>query len=105
MKGKKAIMAITVISMLAAFSASAFADCCCGVPYWCKCEPREDFGRAYTLQTKGQILNPDAAANLEPVEGLSGRAAVTAVQKYVESFTIKAPLTTGSTTAGATNAK
>jgi hypothetical protein len=34
----------------------------------------------------GQTLNPEAETNLEPVEGIDGRAAAHIMQKYVDSF-------------------
>ncbi len=46
----------------------------------------KDFGNSYKMQADGQILNPRAGKNVQPVTGLDGRAADTVVKKYVDSF-------------------
>lgn len=46
----------------------------------------EDFGRSVEMARSGQILNPDAEANLDPVEGFDGRAAEKAIERYRKSF-------------------
>jgi hypothetical protein len=92
MKCKTAIM---VIFLLVACSASAFAGCCNPGCSSCRCEPRNDFGKAYTLAVAGQILNPDAETNLEPVEGINGRAAERIMKNYVESFKPLPPSSAG----------
>ena len=98
MKCKTAIM---VIFLLAACNTPALAGCCnpgC-FSYTFTCAPREDFGKAYRLAMAGQILNPDAETNLEPVEGIDGRAAAHIMQKYVESFSkTQAPPSSGGLT-------
>jgi len=96
MKCKTAIM---VIILLVAFSASASAGCCNPGCSSCRCEPRNDFGKAYTLAMAGQILNPDAETNLEPVEGINGRAAANIMQKYVDSFKATPQSSSGGITA------
>ncbi len=83
MKCKTAIM---VILLLAACTSSAFAGRCAPGCSSYKCEPRDDFGKAYTLAKADQIMNPDAGTNLEPVEGMDGRAAEKIMKNYVESF-------------------
>ena len=88
MKYKTAIM---VIFLLVACNSSALAGCCNPDCFSYTCAPRNDFGKAYTLAMAGQILNPDAETNLEPVEGIDGRAAAYIMQKYVESFTKPQP--------------
>ncbi len=95
MKCKTAIM---VIFLLLACNASALAGCCnpCCSP--CTCEHRDDFGKAYRLAMAGQILNPDAETNLEPVEGINGRAAAYIMQKYVDSFKPMPAASTGGLT-------
>lgn len=45
-----------------------------------------DYGTSYQLQKYNQTLNPDAEKNLEPVYGLSARAAEKAEEKYQKSF-------------------
>ncbi len=47
---------------------------------------KKDYGNSYNAAKYGQILNPGASKNLEPVTGLSGRAAESAVNKYTDSF-------------------
>ncbi len=75
-----------VIFLLVACNSSAIAGCCDSDCYSCTCVPRDDFGKAYRLAMAGQILNPDAETNLEPVEGIEGRAAAYIMQKYEQSF-------------------
>jgi hypothetical protein len=41
-----------------------------------------DYGTSTKLATYGQILNPEASKNLEPVTGLSGRAAAGILENY-----------------------
>ena len=47
----------------------------------------DNWGSAYYAQKQGQIVNPDASKNLQPVEGLYGQAAEAAMGKYLKSFT------------------
>ncbi|NLI32779.1 MAG: hypothetical protein GX422_08365 [Deltaproteobacteria bacterium] len=60
-------------------------------PYF-QCYPpeRDTFGDAFRMARDGQILDPDAGLNLEPVEGLEGRAAEGIHEKYIESLGKKA---------------
>jgi hypothetical protein len=83
MKSKAAIM---VLFLLVACNSSALAGSCNPDCFFNTCEPRHDFGRAYSLARSSQILNPDAENNLEPVEGINGRAAAGIMQKYVDSL-------------------
>ncbi len=46
----------------------------------------EDYGKSYNMAKYGQILNPRATKNLEPVMGLKGTAAQEAMRKYTDSF-------------------
>ena len=46
----------------------------------------KDFGKSYAQAKSGQILNPKASQNLNPVTGLSGQAAEAVGKKYVERF-------------------
>ncbi len=46
----------------------------------------QNWGRSYQTAKYNQILDPDAAKNLKPVEGLSGVAAENSVEKYGDSF-------------------
>ncbi len=45
-----------------------------------------DYGTSHNLAKYNQILNPEAEKNLAPVEGLDGRAAAAAVEKYHKGF-------------------
>ena len=46
----------------------------------------DDYGKSYNMAKQGQILNPDASKNLEPVTGLNGTAAEAVMKKYNDSF-------------------
>jgi hypothetical protein len=46
----------------------------------------KNWGRSYEAAKYSQILNPDAAKNLNPVEDLDGQAANNNVEKYRDSF-------------------
>ena len=46
----------------------------------------DNWGTAYYAQKQGQIVNPDASKNLQPVEGLYGQAAEAAMGQYLKSF-------------------
>ena len=50
-----------------------------------------DFGTSYKLAKYGQILNPDAEKNLEPVTGLDGLTTGVIVDKYRKGFEKEAP--------------
>jgi hypothetical protein len=50
----------------------------------------DNWGTAYYAQKQGQVVNPDASKNLQPVEGLYGQAAEAAMGKYLKSFSEKA---------------
>ena len=45
-----------------------------------------DYGTSYRLLLFNQTLNPEAEKNLEPVEGVDGRAAQATVGRYEKSF-------------------
>jgi hypothetical protein len=45
-----------------------------------------DYGTSYKLAKFNQILNPDAEKNLEPVYGMNGIAAESAMGKYYLGF-------------------
>ena len=46
----------------------------------------EDYGKSFNTAKYGQILNPGASKNLEPVTGLNGKATEAVMKKYVDSF-------------------
>ena len=46
----------------------------------------DNWGTAHYAQRQGQIVNPDASKNLEPVTGLYGQAAEAAMGQYLKSF-------------------
>lgn len=54
-------------------------------PYFGDCR-RDTFGDSFRSIRDNQILNPDAGMDLEPVEGMDGRAAEAGYKKYIESF-------------------
>lgn len=45
-----------------------------------------DYGMAYGLAVHNQVLNPDAASNLQPVTGLDGQASANVMIRYRKSF-------------------
>jgi hypothetical protein len=45
-----------------------------------------NWGRSYESAKFNQILNPEAGKNLEPVVGLDGQAADTALESYRKQF-------------------
>lgn len=45
-----------------------------------------DYGTSFKLAISNQILNPEAGKNLKPVEGIDGKAAEAALERYRESF-------------------
>jgi hypothetical protein len=53
-----------------------------------------DYGVSHKLSKYNQILNPDAEKNLAPVEGMDGKAAHAAVEKYRKDFEKPAPAQT-----------
>lgn len=46
----------------------------------------QHFGEAVRTVTAMQILNPDASANTNPVNGIDGRAAAAAMDRYSTSY-------------------
>lgn len=46
----------------------------------------ENYGTAYLPMKESQILNPDAGRNGEPVVGMEGPAAMTAIGAYRKTF-------------------
>ncbi len=46
----------------------------------------QSYGRAQAMAKMNQTLNPDASANLAPVEGFAGEAAKRTMEKYYKSF-------------------
>ncbi len=46
----------------------------------------KDYGMSYSMAKQGQILNPGASKNPEPVTGLNGNAAGANEEKYIQSF-------------------
>jgi hypothetical protein len=45
-----------------------------------------DYGTSYNLAKYGQILNPEAEKNLEPVVGIDGQVADIIMDKYRKGF-------------------
>lgn len=68
--------------ILAAFiSAAAMIAGCTGPDTLAR-----DYGTSYNNAKFGQILNPEAEKNLEPVYGMNGAAAQIVVEKYLRGF-------------------
>ena len=87
----RCLISIGLIVALASPSASA----------WMFYDQRKtDFGASFESAKSGQILNPDAGKNLEPVSGFDGQAARVTVEKYREGFQRPAPRTVHSISIG-----
>ncbi len=50
-----------------------------------------DYGTSYQLQKFNQTANPEAGKKVEPVEGMDGRAAQAAREKYQKGFEKEPP--------------
>jgi hypothetical protein len=50
-----------------------------------------DYGNSYKQARHNQILNPDAARDLEPVIGFDGKAAQKTTERYRKDFEKPAP--------------
>jgi len=57
------------------------------------------FGESVRIVRAMQTLNPDASANLDPVTGVGGRAAVAAMDRYGASY-VKPPTDSNAYTVG-----
>ena len=69
------------------FSGMLFIVSCAGrTPYSEDSATNGNWGRSHQTAIYNQMLNPDAAQNLDPVLGLDGSAAQNNVEKYKESF-------------------
>lgn len=77
-------MSATIIRTIATAAVATLAGCAGTTP---TLDAR--FGEAVRLARAQQTLNPDAARNPDPVAGLDGRAARSAMERYQDSF--KAP--------------
>jgi len=74
------------------FSGMLFISGCAGTtPYSEDSLTNRNWGRPYETAIYNQMLNPDAAKNLDPVLGLDGSAAQNNVEKYKESFKESGP--------------
>ncbi len=51
----------------------------------------QDYGTSYRLAIFNQTLNPDAEKNLDPVEGIDGPAAKSAIETYRTGFEKPSP--------------
>jgi hypothetical protein len=69
------------------FSGMLFISSCAGTtPYSEDSLTNRNWGKSKETTIYNQMLNPDAAENLDPVSGLDGSAAGANVEKYKESF-------------------
>lgn len=57
------------------------AGCATRTPYY-----DQKFGEAETMAKAHQIINPDASLNRNPVNGMDGKAAAAAIDRYHKSF-------------------
>jgi hypothetical protein len=55
------------------------------------------FGEAASIAKAQQIINPDAALNPDPVSGVDGKAAQSAMENYDKSFKAPPPTTISNT--------
>lgn len=46
----------------------------------------ENYGESYYTMMESQILNPEAGRTQDPVEGMDGKASMTATEQYRKSF-------------------
>jgi len=69
------------------FAGLLFIVSCGGTtPYSQDSMTDRNWGRSHGTAIYNQMLNPDAAKNLDPVSGLDGVAAEHNVEKYQDSF-------------------
>lgn len=69
------------------FSGMLFIVSCAGrTPYSEDSATNRNWGRSHQTAIYNQMLNPDAAQNLDPVSELDGSASQNNVGKYKESF-------------------
>jgi hypothetical protein len=54
---------------------------------------QDDFGNSFRQAKANQVLNPEAAKNMEPVTGFYGIAAQAVVETYQKDFEKPAPPT------------
>jgi hypothetical protein len=52
---------------------------------------QRDYGNSYKQAKHNQILNPDAAKDLEPVTGFDGKAAQKTIERHRKDFEKPAP--------------
>ena len=71
-----------IVLFLSMLIATALVCSACATPS----KVADNWGTAYYAQKQGQIVNPDASKNLQPVEGLYGQAAEAAMGQYIKSF-------------------
>lgn len=80
-------MSATIFRTVAALSAlAALAGCASSTPGF-----DAHFGESVMQARAQQTVNPDAAGNPDPVAGLDGRAARSAMERYQESFKTPPP--------------
>jgi hypothetical protein len=76
------------ILVLAAFPTLFLAGCVPMSPHY-----DSKFGDAVNITKAEQIINPDAAKNTDPVSGVDGKSAKSAMDNYNASFKRPAPAT------------
>lgn len=76
-----ALIGLTIVLSTSSVCAETFVE------WYQRTYQREThFGVSHEAAKSGQILNPEAGENLDPVYGLDGEAAETTTEKYRKSF-------------------
>lgn len=72
---------------LAALLLASLLPACATTPQW-----DAHFGDTVRIARAQQVLNPAAAGNADPVAGLDGRSARSALERYHKSFATPEPV-------------
>ncbi len=83
---RRLLFLFAIITMLAMVAGCGGKTLCA----WYPTNTDLNWGRSYEMAKFNQILNPEAGKNLNPVEGMPGRAGEKVVANYEKSFEGKA---------------